>query len=711
VSERGDTNFTRAIPSAAETRCLLCGKIYVQVLSKTLLGQLKGGYSGNMSSPYWLKQLPSQAHAWNVEALILAALAMPEQDRMSKHIQLPLDAEQLVPQQGAWPLSVGTFFDLEPVKVSVEGRMGDVIEVDLKHLIAHAMLGLPRPDDELSDADKEKILAKKHEIEQLITNLSVDFVAKEKDRLVDEATQETRGMTLVTKADKSIVSCTESGADASFELTGRFFVVPNISRKDLTTLRAGGNLGTKDIQLELSYTLGKEVGSFKEGTAKAFLTITANDYIKADKAIFFGDRPLDDPGYSDFGGSMKGKAIAAESLANDVLSSYRIEQRLKYLGYGISSVEGSDEIKVDGLIDKSEGIVLRKFSQIVQGKSEYKDSEEVIVKKKSTTVRYPPITLLASDIGWLNAYNAPHWMQYEFGMGSVLGAGWESKTDTSRSTHTMGTSWVYDLMVSVKDNNKTADNKGREKLWFSGADLLGTRLNLGVNANYVSQANKDQVNGKDVVLGVIPKKPATNIPNPMAYEKQWDFDNAKVLAALLLNPNLNNLGATSGTFGANANNGTDEKPQLNKQDEALLDFVNVYASTQKSGFWDSINIGNGDAETIRKALFGDGSQSGSVIDSKQLLIGGTASLIGSSMTKESLSTFMGNVSGVVYADWIEPLQQAMLEFDITTPQRIAAFLAQVRAETTGLKKMKEDIGPYRVGVVSFYTKLIRYFSP
>ena len=69
---------------------------------------------------------------------------------------------------------------------------------------------------------------------------------------------------------------------------------------------------------------------------------------------------------------------------------------------------------------------------------------------------------------------------------------------------------------------------------------------------------------------------------------------------------------------------------------------------------------------------------------------------------------MGNQPGVDYSSWITPLQSALSELDISTPQRIAAFLAQVRAETGGLRKLREDIGPYRVRVlvdtfVSAYT--------
>jgi hypothetical protein len=75
------------------------------------------------------------------------------------------------------------------------------------------------------------------------------------------------------------------------------------------------------------------------------------------------------------------------------------------------------------------------------------------------------------------------------------------------------------------------------------------------------------------------------------------------------------------------------------------------------------------------------TQSGGLIDSGNVLIGGSASTLGSQLTAETLGKFMGNISGVNYAAWISPLKNAMAEFNITTPQRIAAFFAQIRAES------------------------------
>src|SRR5258706_3039447 len=90
-----------------------------------------------------MKQKPLQSHDWNVEALIQAALAQPQQDRLSKHISLPAAAEQLIPTAvGSAFVSApaGTTFDPEDVDVEAQGNMGDVIGVDLKELAARQLL-------------------------------------------------------------------------------------------------------------------------------------------------------------------------------------------------------------------------------------------------------------------------------------------------------------------------------------------------------------------------------------------------------------------------------------------------------------------------------------------------------------------------------------------------------------------------------------------
>jgi predicted chitinase len=125
----------------------------------------------------------------------------------------------------------------------------------------------------------------------------------------------------------------------------------------------------------------------------------------------------------------------------------------------------------------------------------------------------------------------------------------------------------------------------------------------------------------------------------------------------------------------------------------MLDFLTVYSATQKDGSWDSLKIGSTtdpvQQAKIRAALFGTGVKIGGLIDSSKVLLGGMATTLGSQMTGKSLGLLMGNVRGVNYADWVKPLQQAMAKFNINTPQRIAAFFAQIRMETGGLKTLLE----------------------
>ena len=104
---------------------------------QVLIGQLKGGFSANIFDG---AQKDHMNLAWNVGTLLDAAIAMPEQDRLSKHIVLAASASQLIPvpttASGYVAAPAGTKFDPIDVKVAYEGRMGDVLDVDLKTLIA-----------------------------------------------------------------------------------------------------------------------------------------------------------------------------------------------------------------------------------------------------------------------------------------------------------------------------------------------------------------------------------------------------------------------------------------------------------------------------------------------------------------------------------------------------------------------------------------------
>ncbi|WP_301100571.1 matrixin family metalloprotease, partial [Propionivibrio sp.] len=711
---------------------------------------------------------PHQSHAWSVKELIAAAIGQPEQDRLRKHIKLPELAEQLIPTPTSAP--VGTFFDPDFITGSVTGNMGDVIGVDLKEIAAKQLLvkekKLSVEESEWSMAQLELVRSGDQTKASLVRakmHALRDFrlLRQDLDALADVDGSNQPALKLVTSGAGSTLTPVsrkevKSTVDAAFKDSGVLFFVPRITDADEATLRAGGVLKGRWADFFFGCT---DTSNPKDGEVFGQVDITAKDFANSAN-VFFGDRPLENPGYSAF--TLKG-AVQAGSATNDVLDVYRVEQRLKYLGYADSTSGTLKEIVEDGKFSDDEAKALKLFEKIVRYTSaigtgqessgtarveiQYRASvsatkdtaklEEVagsfklltpptdatsaartasINRAKELAIAAAQANALtaagftsATDINgmdgkiegaaddkqrtttvnWLNAYNAPHWMTYKFvdakGERTAL-AGWDDKTDRTQAAQS-GTSWVYDVMLASAQAAKAQERT--TPLWFKGTGALGVQLNLGINTAYVSQQNQDRVNGKDIVLGLVPDAPAADIIHPDAYRnQQWDYLNARTLAGRLLNP------------------ATNAAAQPNQQNQALLDFLTVYAATQGSdaanpnGYWGNLTFSNPDADIIRRALFGDGSQAGGVINAKSVMLGGTAAPLGSAMTAESLARFMNRPAAVSdYLDWVRPLQATMTEYNINTPQRIAAFLAQAGHETNGLTKMKEDTGPYQVGII------------
>jgi predicted chitinase len=63
------------------------------------------------------------------------------------------------------------------------------------------------------------------------------------------------------------------------------------------------------------------------------------------------------------------------------------------------------------------------------------------------------------------------------------------------------------------------------------------------------------------------------------------------------------------------------------------------------------------------------------------------------VTDDELKRIMPNLSSAKRALYLPPLQKAMIEFDITTALREAAFLAQIAHESAELRYMEEIWGP------------------
>ena len=301
---------------------------------KVLIGQLKGGFA----APFQSQTNPNQSHAWSVAELIKAALAMSPEDRLSQHIKLPAIAEQLIgptPSSGMGSIPVGTFFDAGPVNVSAHGNMGDVIEVDLKKLAADALarewLGFAPTDVIPQDQLAGLAAARDYILGAALKNFNLDYNS------IMSSVQDNAKLQLVTVPGSEqgldgITPYSRGGtdnlADANFTDTGRMYLAPNITTEDEKTLRSGGVITAPKIaaltyHFQFKNTDGQWV--WRTGT----VTVTATDYATANNSHFFGDRPLDDPGYSAF----KLKSGVGAGQTNDVLDVYRVEQRLKYLGY------------------------------------------------------------------------------------------------------------------------------------------------------------------------------------------------------------------------------------------------------------------------------------------------------------------------------------------------------------------------------------------
>ena len=321
---------------------------------KVVIGQLKGGFSADILGPDANTSKPSEAHAWNVEALIQAALHQPEKDRnLKKHITLDLDpdAEQRISTAGSgFAGTIGTAFDPDVVNVSSSGRMGDVVGVDLKELAARRLLVTERILN-VQDLTTPREMLTQYALLQIskrMADLSDFYLSPvEIQNLTDKTTAGgifdnlNPAMKLVTdNTGKPISRFSSDGADfrdrleANFTDTGVLFLVPDITEADLVRLRAGNTVNEKFTNFNFTFKDAKAKPDLTSSATNLFTrtglaSVTAKDYANTPN-IFFGDRPLDNPGYSQF--TLKGE-VKAGVKTNDVLDVYRVEQRLKYLGY------------------------------------------------------------------------------------------------------------------------------------------------------------------------------------------------------------------------------------------------------------------------------------------------------------------------------------------------------------------------------------------
>jgi hypothetical protein len=214
---------------------------------------------------------------------------------------------------------------------------------------------------------------------------------------------------------------------------------------------------------------------------------------------------------------------------------------------------------------------------------------------------------------WLNAYNAPHWMDIGHQMGSGVLSGWvnnQTHTETIPHSHILtnhdvevyGTSWMRDLMAATQ---------------FAPGQL-GTSKSFGLNGAVDANEGATPFMHKTHDLGMAFDLELKQFINPFNQThgsgtaditvpgSGWSVSNAAQWTQKYLDYSL----------------GTNNIAQ-NDQRDALRQFLQLYALTRSdtitgNGTWDDIPLVN---KAARAALFGSGAVKGGLISA--LYIGGT----------------------------------------------------------------------------------------
>jgi hypothetical protein len=146
-----------------------------------------------------------------------------------------------------------------------------------------------------------------------------------------------------------------------FKDTGRMYLVPNITPEEETILRNGGRVTDKHATVSFRFEVKNAAGVWEWRTGT--VNVTAKDIPAVQ--TFFGDRPLDNPGYSAF--TLSGSVVANQK--NDWLDVYRVEQRLKYLGFpamGTGTGNTLQNFDVNGEFKLEEQAALKLFEKVVR---------------------------------------------------------------------------------------------------------------------------------------------------------------------------------------------------------------------------------------------------------------------------------------------------------------------------------------------------------
>jgi VCBS repeat-containing protein len=421
-----------------------------------------------------------------------------------------------------------------------------------------------------------------------------------------------------------IYSVDKTNAQVEFANSGRFFVAPEITDANLQALREGKRLANRDAVVTVKVLIdGRETEFRVNITLTDFAEILDSQGIPA-PSPFFGDRRLANPGYSAF--ELKGSVGVNQD--NNALDVWRVEQRLRYLGFPALGAADSvnltapsmannriQNFDVDGYFSVRENLALQLFEKVVR----YGPGE---ARRFLTFTAGADGVIEAGNSGqgqltedWLNAYNAPHWMEI-FGTASGTGRasnpqlpGWtSSQTGAANSgqVERYGTSWLRDLMVAgqyapaalqvngidMRFNGATDANHGFTPTEHVTHDL-GMGFDLGLSQYVIRDPN--QIDGS---------QPFPNIQltqNEVIPGSGWSVDRAVAWSARLpddLRPG--------------------NRP-LNGQQQALRDFLALYSVTRADGggVWSQLPVRN---EVARAALFGTGNLAGALISN--VVVGG-----------------------------------------------------------------------------------------
>ena len=179
----------------------------------------------------------------------------------------------------------------------------------------------------------------------------------------------------------------------------------------------GQTLADKFLSFGYGFTDAKYEKTNPKFERSGQATVTARDYATA-PATFFGDRPLDNPGYSKMTLTAEVKKDSENTL--DVL---KVEQRLKYFGYSSFNKTWTNtvvEFKVDGDWSDPETTALRGFygathytsAAYTPGGFGYEGTEGKLRPEAKTVINLTDAqindTTVNTNFAWLNSFNAPH---------------------------------------------------------------------------------------------------------------------------------------------------------------------------------------------------------------------------------------------------------------------------------------------------------------